>query len=151
MTARQGIPVLFSLLLAGCFQNEEKIVDLSSAVFIVFIALMVIKHVIPTIVSSAAFSKMSAFIQRYVRHFIYPLYVLATTLIVVGITLSGIHRVHVFSGLVVGVISHNISRLTKCTAPEQKKIPTEIISLGFGILFVLLLLWTLGTDLFKDF
>jgi len=139
-------------ILMGCSASDKKIVDLSGSVFIIYIILIAIKYITPKIAKSQTFITISHAIGNHLKHFVYPLYFLAVGLIGFGYLSSDIiNRVHIFTGLIVGIIAHYIGETTKLETIEQKKLSIEIITLGLGILFVLFLLWGLGASLFRDF
>lgn len=141
-----------SMLLTGCRNADSKIVDLASTVFIIYIVLISLKYITPKIAKSQTFTTISHIINAHIKKFIYPLYFLSILLIGFG-SISGniINRIHIFTGLIIGIIAHYISEASKLETSEQKKMSIEIITLGLGILAVLFLLWGIGSALFKDF
>jgi len=143
--------ILVLLSLTGCIATEDKIVDLSGAVFMIFVVLVILKLMTPTIINLSIYKRLTGFIVKHVEYFIYPLYFIAILLLIFGTTLGGIHRVLIFSGFTLAFISYNVSLLSQHNDDSRKKIGIEIISLGFSILFVLFLLWGFGSDLFKGF
>jgi len=136
------------LSLTGCITAEDKIVDLSGGVFIVYVSLISLKMLTPTITNLSVYKMFSGFILKHIDYVIYPLYLFAVTLLVAGSILGGIHRVHIFSGFTLAVISYSLKQLS-VSDESNKKVIFEIITLGISILFVLFLLWSLGSDLFK--
>lgn len=143
--------ILLPLFLTGCISKDEKIVDLAGAVFLIFLVLIGIKYATRRFANSRIFTNISTFLHKYASYSIYPIYFLASALILTGIVYSGIHRVQILSGLVVAIIGFNIKRLSSGEDDESKKMHLEVISLGISILIVLSILWSLGADLFSEF
>lgn len=139
------------LFLTGCLSRDEKIVDLAGAVFLIFLALIGFKYATRRFANSRIFINVSSFLHKYATHATYPVYFLALVFILTGIIYSGIHRIQIFSGLVVAIIGFNIKRLSSVEDDESKSLHLEIISLGISILIVLTILWGLGSDLFSEF
>ena len=143
--------ILVFLSLTGCIAAEDKIVDLSGGVFMIFVVLVGMKLITPTIINLSIYKRLTAFIQKHLTYIVYPLYFLVISLLLIGFILGGINRVLVFSGFTLAVIAYNVTQLSLSDDALKKKISIEIISLGFSILFVLFILWGFGSDLFDGF
>ena len=142
---------LLPLFLTGCLSKDDKIVDLAGAVFLIYLVLIGFKYATRRFANSRIFSDITSFLHKHVSYSIYPVYFLALVFILAGFAFSGIHRVQVFSGLVLAIIGLNIKRLSSIDDDERKKLHLEVISLGISILIVLTILWGLGADLFSEF
>ena len=143
--------ILLPLFLTGCFSKDEKIVDLAGAVFLIFLVLIGIKYATRRFANSRIFTNVFTFLHKYASYSIYPIYFLASALILAGFVFLGIHKVQIFSGLVFAIIGFNIKRLSLVEDGESRKLHLEVISLGIGFLFVFSILWGLGADLFSEF
>ena len=141
--------ILSVIIISGCNSAEDKIVDLSGGVFIVYVALICIKLASPKIINLSAYKRLTAFINTHIRTLIYPVYFMSAVLILIGFWLSDIHRALVFTGFVLAYIAYNLSKLSSDITSNYNKVILEIVTLGLSIIFVLLLLWGLGTNLFK--
>ena len=137
------------VILSGCNSAEEKIVDLSAGVFLVFVVLVLVKYISPRIVKLPIFTSFTQLIARHSVLVVRSLYLLSALLIAAGFLLSGIYRVHIFSGFVVLVIASHVHSLVNSESEEIKNRAIEVISLGLGVLFALTSLWFFGVDLFK--
>jgi hypothetical protein len=135
--------------LTGCNNAEDKIVDLSGGVFLVYVVLVGMKLATPRIVNLTIYKKSTSFLSSHISILVYPLYILAAALTLTGFLMGGIHKVHIFSGFILAFIAYNFAKLSTEGSNEENKTILEIITLGTSILFVLFLLWGLGTDLFK--
>lgn len=146
------LPLMLSaILIAGCNSAEDKIVDLSGGVFIVYVALVSIKLASPKILKLSIYKRLTEFMSAHIKSLIYPLYLTAVILILTGFWLADIHRVLVFTGFVLAFIAYNISKLSSDENNDNNdnKVIIEIVTLGLSIIFVLFLLWGLGANLFK--
>jgi hypothetical protein len=137
------------LMLSGCINKDDQIVDLSGGVFIVFIALIAFKYASPYLAETAIFQRFAAFLARALPATIYPLAVASAGLVVAGFLLSGIHRVLIFSGFTLGVLTVALRQYAASERIEERKRALEVALTGLGVLFVLFLLWMLGGDLFS--
>ncbi|MEH6583463.1 MAG: hypothetical protein V7754_16115 [Halioglobus sp.] len=140
-------PLLVNL--AGCNSAEEKIVDLSAGVFLVFVVLVLVKYASPKMLRMPIFTRFICLIERHSVVIVGLLYACAVLLIAGGFFMAGIHRIHVFSGFVVFAIAVHLRSLVNSNTEENRKRSVEIISLGFGILFTLTSLWFFGAELFR--
>jgi len=150
MNVRSIFLLITLLLLTGCASTDGKLVDLSAIVFILYVLLVGVKHAIPSVIKTTFFSRLSRAVGKHLKLVIYPLYTLAGLLGLLGVVLSGIHQILIFKGLVVGTLAYNVGKVVTGD-DEQRKIASEIISLGTGILLALFMLWFYGADLFKSF
>ena len=148
MISRFFISLILLLSQVGCISSDEKIVDLSGAVFIIFLVLVAIKYITPKITKLGLFIKFSDFLKKHIKYFTFSLYGICILLILFGFGFSGIHKIHVFSGFVVGIIAYNVKQLSKVSEPNTSKFQLEIISLGISFLFVFFLLWWFGSEMF---
>lgn len=151
MPLSRGAFFVFPLFLTGCLSKDDKIVDLAGAVFLIFLVLIGIKYATKQFADSRFFIYISAFLHKYIKYSVYPVYFIALCFILTGIVYSGIHKVQILSGLVIGIIGFNVNRLSLAEDDESKKFHLEVISLGVGILIVLSILWVFGAGLFSDF
>jgi Mn2+/Fe2+ NRAMP family transporter len=151
MICRSILLFVLALTLTGCVKADQKIVDLSAAVFMVFLALVGLKYAIPVVVSSRLGKHFLETLKRNIRFFILPLFAIAICLVIAGFYLSGIHGVLIFFGLVVGVITVFLRLYATHETQENKKRMLEIVVLGMSILVVLALLWMFGASIFSGF
>jgi len=149
MNTHRYIFLLLPFLLAGCSSANEKIVDLSGAVFVIFGVLIFVKHQTPKVVNSEIFIKLLSILEEHLQPVIYTAYILSATLIVIGWLLSGIHRILIFEGLALAIIASNLSKMVTHKDTEKRKISMEVASLGAGMMVVLFMLWFFGPEMFK--
>lgn len=151
MISRRALLVVLALTLTGCFDKSQAMVDLSAAVFIIFLFLVCFKYFFPFIAGSRWVQYFSEALKKNAHSFIIPLYAVAACIVVAGIILSGINKILIFIGFAVGVIAVFLTRYTTQETQENKKRMLEIVFLGIGVLFVLTLMLILGPTIFSAF
>ena len=149
MPDRLSLLLFACLLLAGCNSAEEKILDLSAGVFLIFVLLVVVKYVSPSIVRSSQFVAFLGLIEQHCIVIVWFLFATAVLLIAYGLFMAGIGRIQIFTGFVVVVIAVHLRALANPGSEGKRKRSVEIISLGFGVIFALTSLWYFGVGLFR--
>ena len=108
-------------------------------------------HLFPKIQKSRIFERFVKLLHEKVHFFIRPLYLVAILLIIAGFSLGGINKVLVIVGFVVAVIAEFLRRYRRHEKQEDKKLMLEIVVLGMGFLFILMLMWLFGEVMFSVF
>jgi len=142
------IPLVF---LSGCSSGDEKIVDLSAVVFCLYVLMVAVKYFAPMVVESSFFTKCANYIQAHLKRVIVPMYIFSLSLLIAGFYFSGIHRIFVFVGLSLAIITHHLSKLVLTEKSEDRGQSIEIVSLGIGMVVVQMMMWYYGPELFSPF
>ena len=159
MINRQLLKLAPMLFLPGCSlgSNSDKVmVDLAGGVFLVFMALVALKYITPKLLRNPSFELVRQYLEKNVTSFIKPLYGMSFLLVLYGLlspmlTDQLLDKILVFPGFVFAITARNIALLAKNSDDEEKKRAMEIISLGFSVTAVLLMLWLLGDEMFDPF
>lgn len=138
------------LLLVGCVSQEDKIVDLSGIIFLMFIGLLVLKFLAIRMTRHPLFEKISRFFSRHTIKIVSILVILSTALMGMGVYLSGIHRVLILIGMVVATLAYLVYYAQQAADLDRKKLMIESIPLSLSFAVVLFILWYLGGDLFRS-
>ena len=87
--------------------------------------------------------------SMHIKLLVYPLYLIAFSLVVIGFWFAGIHRVLILTGFILAYIAYSLNKISLDIESTENKVIVEIITLGVSITFVLLLLWGVGSETFK--
>lgn len=148
-----GFPVACAALLAGCASAEDRMVDLSAIVFVIYLALILLKYSAPRVIASIAYQRAAAVIANNNAMIWRTLAAFGILLALLAPVLGGIHRILLFAGFVLLIVgfAFRLIPFNGDSSQGNSRLPFEIITLGFGVLFVLLMMWFAGADMFDGF
>lgn len=140
-------------ILAGCASAEDRMVDLSAIVFVIYLALILFKYSAPRITGSSFYKRVATVIASNNTIIWRTLSGFGVALVILAPMLGGIHRILLFAGFVLLIIgfAFRMGAYADETNEIKSRLPFEIITLGLGVLFVLLMMWFVGAEMFVGF
>jgi hypothetical protein len=144
------------LIICGCSKIEDKIVDISGIVFLIFIFFFAMKPVIASIVTSKNYK---FYYDKYVRkffnkinYFIIPLYIFSVFFILYGIISiildDGTDKISIFVGILMYLFAGELKKLKLAISIESQKKIYEKINLIIVFMVAFLSLLFLGSKMF---
>ncbi len=141
--------------LSGCSSLESKLLDISGAVFVLFIFLFISKQIISNIINSEKFklfhSKYISPLFSLVYFLVVPLYLVSLLFLLNGIAAEGIGKISIFISILIYLLASQIKKLKKQPKLKDQKNYFEIINLIVVFLIALLSLLFFGKNMFKIF
>lgn len=147
---RVSILSLLCLQLTGCFNKDDKIVDIAAGVFILYGILIILKYTAPYLMKTTFVNSLRSSLVQHINHISLFLLSMASILFFYGSLSGGIDRVLIFVGFTLFVITYHYRSWCRETNGQKQRLYIEVIISGIGFLLVLTILWSLGFDMFKQ-
>ena len=149
------LALLSFFTLSGCASTEDKIVDLSGALFIIFILLFAAKSILPEIFKNVKFKLFySSKIAPLLKHShiaAIPIRIISLILIVYGFTADGLGRISIIIGFLLLFLASQIIKLSNEASIESQRNHIEKIQIIMTFLVATISLLALGKSMFNSF